>query len=101
MIFQFGEYKIDVDVEKTKQFYNRAKTVSEECQCDGCLNFERAVDELSQNIRDFFSALGVDMKKNLRMLCLLRQRRKHAVLRWLLPHLRNFTQRQKRMETDE
>ena len=30
MIFQFGEYKIDVDVEKTKQFYNRAKTVSEE-----------------------------------------------------------------------
>lgn len=63
MIFQFGEYKIDVDVEKTKQFYNRAKTVSEECHCDGCLNFERAVDELSQNIRDFFSALSVDMKK--------------------------------------
>lgn len=63
LIFQFGEYKIDVDVEKTKQFYNRAKTVSEECQCDGCLNFEKAVDELSQNIRDFFSALGVDMKK--------------------------------------
>lgn len=27
MIFQFGEYKIDVDVEKTKQFYNRAVTV--------------------------------------------------------------------------
>lgn len=64
LIFQFGEYKINVDVEKTKQFYNRAKTVSEECQCDGCLNFERAVDELSQNIRDFFSALGVDMKKS-------------------------------------
>lgn len=64
LVFQFGEYKIDVDVEKTKQFYNRAKTVSEECQCDGCFNFERAVDELSQNIRDFFSALGVDMKKS-------------------------------------
>ena len=63
MIFQFGEYKIDVDVEKTRQFYDRAKTVSEECQCDGCLNFERAVDKLPQNIRDFFSALGVDMKK--------------------------------------
>lgn len=101
MIFQFGEYKIDVDVEKTRQFYDRAKTVSEGCQCDGCLNFERAVDKLPQNIRDFFSALGVDMKKNLRMLCLLRQRRKHAVLRRLLPHLRNFTQRQKRVETDK
>ncbi len=61
MIFQFGEYKIDV--EKTRQFYDRAKTVSEGCQCDGCLNFERAVDKLPQNIRDFFSALGVDMKK--------------------------------------
>lgn len=101
MIFQFGEYKIDVDVEKTRQFYDRAKTVSEGCQCDGCLNFERAVDKLPQNIRDFFSALGVDMKKNLRMLCLLRQRRKHAVLRRLLPHLRNFAQRQKRVETDK
>lgn len=64
MIFQFGEYKIDVDVEKTRQFYDRAKTVSEGCQCDGCLNFERAVDKLPQNIRDFFSALGVDMKKS-------------------------------------
>ena len=63
MIFQFGEYKIDVDVEKTRQFYDRAKTVSEGCQCDGCLNFGRAVDKLPQNIRDFFSALGVDMKK--------------------------------------
>ena len=63
MIFQFGEYKIDVDVEKTRQFYDRAKTVSEGCQCDGCLNFERAVDKLPLNIRDFFSALGVDMKK--------------------------------------
>ena len=63
LIFQFGEYKIDVDVEKTRQFYDRAKTVSEGCQCDGCLNFERAVDKLPQNIRDFFSALGVDMKK--------------------------------------
>ena len=63
MIFQFGECKIDVDVEKTRQFYDRAKTVSEGCQCDGCLNFERAVDKLPQNIRDFFSALGVDMKK--------------------------------------
>lgn len=64
MIFQFGEYKIDVDVEKTRQFYDRAKTVSEGCQCDGCLNFERAVDKLPQNIRDFFSALGVDIKKS-------------------------------------
>lgn len=64
MIFQFGEYKIDVDVENTRQFYDRAKTVSEGCQCDGCLNFERAVDKLPQNIRDFFSALGVDMKKS-------------------------------------
>lgn len=64
LIFQFGEYKIDVDVEKTRQFYDRAKTVSEGCQCDGCLNFGRAVDKLPQNIRDFFSALGVDMKKS-------------------------------------
>ena len=100
MIFQFGEYKIDVDVEKTRQFYDRAKTVSEGCQCDGCLNFERAVDKLPQNIRDFFSALGVDMKKICE--CYVYCAKDENTLYYgALPHLRNFTQRQKRVETDK
>lgn len=63
MIFQFGEYKIDVDVEKTRKFYSGAELISKGCQCDGCLNFERAVDRLPQKTRDFFSSLGVDMKR--------------------------------------
>lgn len=43
MIFKFGQYKVDIDVEKTKNFYENAEPVSKSCSCDGCLNFEKAV----------------------------------------------------------
>ncbi len=63
MIFTFGQYKIDVDVEKTKEFYSNAKTVSTGCSCDGCLNFEKAVGKLPKEVRTFFADLGIDMTK--------------------------------------
>ena len=97
MIFQFGEYKIDVDVEKTRQFYDRAKTVSG-ANATGVLT-SKSRRQTSAEYQDFFSALGVDMKKICECYVYCIKRRKHAVLRRLLPHLRNFTQRQKRVET--
>ena len=63
MIFEFGQYKIDVDVEKTKKFYEQADLVTEGCSCDGCQNFEKAVETLPVSVRDFFSKLGVDVRK--------------------------------------
>ncbi len=63
MIFQFGQYKIDVDVEKTKRFYDGAERVSQKCSCDGCLNFEKAVDKLDAAVIKLFTDLGVDLKK--------------------------------------
>ena len=46
MIFTLGPYTLDVDVEKTKRYYDTAKSVGEECTCDGCQNFEKAVGTL-------------------------------------------------------
>lgn len=63
MLFEFGQYRIDVDVEKTKQFYKNADFVSKSCSCDGCLNFEKAVSTLSSSVLAFFANLGIDMKK--------------------------------------
>ncbi len=63
MVFQFGQYKIDVDIERTKSFYENAMRVSENCSCDGCLNFERAVDALDMAVVKFFAELGVDIKR--------------------------------------
>ncbi len=63
MIFTFGQYKVDIDVDKTRQFYTAAKLVSEGCSCSGCRNYEKAVSFLPKKILDFFAVLGVDMRK--------------------------------------
>ncbi len=63
MLFQFGQYKVDVDVEKTKHFYENAETVSEGCSCAECRNFEQAVTILPKSVTGFFDKLGVDMRK--------------------------------------
>lgn len=63
MLMTFGQYFVDIDAEKTRRFYERLRSVSEECFCDGCRNFEKAVDTLPQSVKVFFSTLGIDMKK--------------------------------------
>lgn len=63
MIFEFGQYKVDIDVCKTQNFYENAAFVSEGCSCDGCQNFEKAVAALPQVVQSFFTQLGIDMGK--------------------------------------
>lgn len=63
MLFEIGQYRLDIDVPKTRQFYKTADVVSKSCSCDGCLNFERAVSKLPPIIISFFTNLGVDMRK--------------------------------------
>lgn len=63
MIFTFSQYQIDIEVEKTKEFYSKAEYLTEGCSCQWCQNYEKAADKLSPNIHDFFAQLGVDIKK--------------------------------------
>ena len=63
MILQFGQYKIDVDVEKTRKYYETAEKLSESCSCDGCRNFEQAVEILPPQVKDFFTGLGIDLRR--------------------------------------
>ena len=63
MIFTFGNYTVDVDVEKTRQTYKRLPLITQGCDCDGCQNFEKAVDVLPKAVRAFFDDLGIDLKK--------------------------------------
>lgn len=41
MIFTFGNYTVDIDVEKTREIYRTLPTTGQACGCDGCGNFER------------------------------------------------------------
>ena len=64
MIFQFSNFIIDVDVEKTREFYNTAPLITADCSCSGCRNYEKAVDSIPKEIASFFAQLGIDMKKS-------------------------------------
>ena len=61
MIFEFGHQKVDIDVEKTRQFYASAGGM--DCNCVNCTNFVKAVDILPESFKSVFSQLGIDMKK--------------------------------------
>ena len=63
MIFTFGNYVIDADTEKTRGIYRTLPLISQSCSCDGCRNFEQAVDVLPEPVLAFFRTLGIDPKK--------------------------------------
>ena len=63
MIFTFGNYTVDIDVEKTRRIYTRLPLITHRCTCAGCQNFEKSVDDLPKAVRTFFDDLGIDLKK--------------------------------------
>ncbi len=63
MEVRLGPYVLDVDIQKTKLFYQKAKKVSEECGCQSCRNFENAVERLPDEAKCFFDFLGIDIAK--------------------------------------
>ena len=63
MIFEFGYHKIDVDVEKTRAFYEQAELLTEGCECLNCKKYEKAVDFADVEVKEIFAAFGADMKK--------------------------------------
>ncbi len=63
MLFEFGPYKADIDVYKTKLFYEKHGLAAGGCDCDGCRNFARAAETLPQPVRSFFTQLGIDIRK--------------------------------------
>lgn len=63
MIFTFGKFTINVDIEKNREFYRSAETLTKGCDCDGCRNYENAADSFPESVREFFGKLGIDPKK--------------------------------------
>ena len=60
MIFEFGEYKLDIDIDRTRRFY---ETVDDSlgCDCAGCRNFRKAYPLIPDAVQGFFRQLGVDI----------------------------------------
>lgn len=63
MNIQFGNYLLDIDVEKTKEFYKTAETITQGCDCSGCCNYEKAKHKFPIEVLHFFDKIGVDITK--------------------------------------
>ncbi|MBX4260868.1 hypothetical protein KTC96_05915 [Clostridium estertheticum] len=63
MQLNVGGYILDINVEKNKNFYKNEIYVSQGCVCDGCQNYELAVEKVSLEVSKLFEQLGVDIKK--------------------------------------
>ena len=65
MIFDFGNFRLDINVEATKAFYSKSrKTVLEDCGCVNCRNYYEAISKVSDKVKSFFSSLGIDPQKS-------------------------------------
>lgn len=62
MIFELGNYKLDIDIDRTRHFYESAEE-SLGCDCAGCRNFRKAYPLLPDAVQAFFRQLGVDIGK--------------------------------------
>ncbi|MGE8037646.1 hypothetical protein [Lysinibacillus sp. NPDC093692] len=58
-----GSWTIEVDVNKTKEFYRKHHLITEGCDCDFCANFVLACDKFPPAIKELFNLLGIDPRK--------------------------------------
>ena len=65
MIFRFSDYVLDIDVDRTREFYAREdiETTSEKCTCQGCQNYDKAILAASDTVVGFLRSLGIDPRK--------------------------------------
>ncbi|MFJ7826640.1 hypothetical protein [Psychrobacillus sp. NPDC096623] len=58
-----GSWDIEIDVNRTKEFYKNYHLITEGCSCDFCANYVLACDIFSQDIMNIFNLLGIDPRK--------------------------------------
>ncbi len=62
MRFTFGDYVIDVDVERTREIYQTLQPVSRRCTCDWCENYQKAIAHAPARVKGMFESLGIDLE---------------------------------------
>ena len=65
MVIKFGSFVLDIDVERTRAFYERADipTMSKQCECINCQNFDIAILKAPDTVLSFLRSLGIDPQK--------------------------------------
>lgn len=63
MIFQLGQFILDVDVEQTRLCYEKQKLIIDDCGCEGCKNYYLAYEFFPDTVKALFRKLGINGKK--------------------------------------
>lgn len=61
MIFRFSDYVLDIDVDRTRDFY--ARDDRWQCDCRDCQNYDKAILTAPEAVLDFLRNLGIDPLK--------------------------------------
>lgn len=60
---KIGSWIIEVDISKTKAFYEKQPLITEEWDSDFDQNYVLACEKFPKEVKDFFHSLGVDPRK--------------------------------------
>jgi hypothetical protein len=63
MLFEFGTYVVDIDVDKTRTFYLHAHDLTDDCTCQGCRNYVAWAKSLSAEPKYILKRMGVILEK--------------------------------------
>ncbi len=63
MKVKFGSFHLEIDPHRTAAFYETMKNAACRCACLNCKNYECAADTLSDEVIEFFTSIGVNIKK--------------------------------------
>lgn len=63
VLFELGNYILDIDVERTKSFYEYAETITDGCDCQGCRNYAAWAATLSEEPKYKLESMGIQLDK--------------------------------------
>ena len=63
MRFKFDDLILEIDVDKTRRFYESLPKITDDCSCDGCRNYMLAIEDFPQEVKSFFRKLGIEPEK--------------------------------------
>lgn len=56
-----GHFQLEIDVAKTRGFYQTQPYASQKCDCASCRNYAKAVAILPATVKNLFASLGVNI----------------------------------------
>lgn len=63
LLMEYGDYRLEIDIERTRAFYSSSQRLVASCTCDGCRNYAAAAKLLPVESLQFFASIGVDIQK--------------------------------------